>query len=68
MKKHDSLGSHDTGPSEVETQVDKVTAERMGEVEAKLIAAHIEQDTVNLVLRTLGPLIRQLVEAAIAAA
>jgi len=68
MAEHDSLGPHDTGPSEPETTVDKVSAERMAELEALLIEAHIEQDIIASVLKVAGPLIRQLVEAAVAAA
>ena len=61
MGKHDSLDAHDTGPSEVETQVETVTAATMADIEAKLIAAHIEQDTVNLVLREALPIVTALV-------
>lgn len=61
MGKHDSLDAHDTGPSEVETQVETVTAETMADIEAKLIAAHIEQDTINLVLREALPVVKALV-------
>ena len=67
MAKHDSLDTHDTGPSEVETAVDKVCIERMGELEALLIQAHIEQDIIIQVLKAAGPLIRDLVSAAVAA-
>jgi len=67
MGKHDSLDAHDTGPSEVETQVETVTAETMASIEAKLIAAHLERDKINLVLREAGPVVTALVTKMLAA-
>jgi len=61
MAKHDSLAGHDSGPSEVQTQVETVTAATMADIEAKLVAAHIEQDTINLVLREALPVVKALV-------